>query len=438
LSAAGPALFDALPGPAPGPTASRLRLPAFKVQRWTLWALTASSFLAFIEPSPYEIMFTLSALVLLATGLRVVREIALILVLLLAYNIGGLISLIPFFDEPKSVMFVAISFYLSITAIFFAMIMMEDTVGRIEALERGYVLAAVFASIAAIIGFFDIAGLGPMFTRYEGSRATGTFKDPNVLGPFLVMPAIFLLHRLLVGSGRRTIVILSTLALIVVGLLLSFSRGAWADFAASTILLVGLNFIVARRHTLRARIVVITGLGIAAVIGVLAVALTFEKVSSMLTTRASLVQSYDSGETGRFGLQKRSIPLLLERPNGFGPLQFNRVMGADPHNVYVNGFASYGWLGGLSYVALMAATVVVGWKTVFMRTPWQPLVLPVWASFFPQIIQGFQIDSDHWRHWWLMFGLTWGLAAVSGRWQRRQAADRQAAALAAPSATARP
>lgn len=429
MSAAGPALFDATPGPVTGAGVSRLRLPAHKVQRWTLWALTASSFLAFIEPSPYEFLFLITALVMLATGLRVVREISLILVLLLAYNVGGLISLMPYFDEYKPVMFVAISFYLSITAIFFVMIMMEDTVGRLEALERGYVIAAVLASIAAVIGFFDIGGLGPMFTRYEGSRATGTFKDPNVLGPFLVMPAICLLHRLLIGNARRPLINLLTLAFIVLGLLLSFSRGAWADFAASAILLIGLNFLIARRHTLRVRIVAITALGIGAVIGVLAIALTFEKVSSMLTTRASLVQSYDSGETGRFGLQKRSIPLLLERPNGFGPLQFSRVMGADPHNVYVNGFASYGWLGGLAYVALIGATIVVGWRLVFMRTPWQAVTLPIWASFFPQIVQGFQIDSDHWRHWWLMFGLTWGLAAVSERWLRRQAAERASQSL---------
>ncbi len=439
MSAAGPAILDTAPGPVTGAGASRLRMPAYKVQRFTLWALTASSFLAFIEPSPYEIMFVISALVMLATGLRVIREISLILFILLAYNMGGLISLMPYFDEYKPVMFVAISFYLSITAIFFVMIMMEDTVGRVEALERGYVIAAVFATVAAIIGFFDIAGLGPMFTRYEGSRATGTFKDPNVLGPFLVMPAIFLLHRVLIGNARRPIVNLLVLSFIIVGLLLSFSRGAWADFVGSAIILIGLNFIIARRHTLRVRIVTITAIGIGAVIGVLAIALTFDKVSQMLTTRASLSQSYDSGETGRFGLQKRSIPLLLESPNGFGPLQFSRVMGADPHNVYVNGFASYGWLGGLSYVALIAATVFVGWRLVFMRTPWQAVTLPVWASFFPQIVQGFQIDTDHWRHWWLMFGLTWGLAAVSERWLRHQAATRAAqAALASASANARP
>ena len=107
----------------------------------------------------------------------------------LLYNIGGAFSLTPHLDEQISVTFVAISFYLAVTTIFFASIMLEDTRGRLEAIERGVVVAAVLASAAAMIGFFDIAGLGAALTRYDGSRATGMFKDPNVLGPFLVLPA---------------------------------------------------------------------------------------------------------------------------------------------------------------------------------------------------------------------------------------------------------
>ncbi|MHB2169659.1 O-antigen ligase family protein [Alsobacter sp. R-9] len=415
----------------PSPRARSL-VPAHGLQRALLFALTGSSFVAFIEPSPYEGMFVLCALAFMATGLRMVREAVLIVALLMAYNVGGLFSLLPFFDEQKSVMFVAISFYLSVTAVFFVLIMQEDTAGRLRALELGSIVAAVLASITAIIGFFDIAGLGPMLTRYEGSRATGTFKDPNVLGPFLVLPAIFLVNRLLTGTTRRFLLAMSVLGLVAVGLLLTFSRGAWGVFAAAVLLTVGLNFLVSRTHRLRVRIVFFTGLGLAAMAVAVTIALSFEKVSEMLETRASLVQSYDTGETGRFGLQKRSIPLLLEEPNGFGPLQFSRVMGHDPHNVYINGFASYGWLGGFAYLALIAATLFVGWRGVFQKTPWQPWFIPVWASLFPQIVQGLQIDSDHWRHFWLMFGLTWGLAIANERWLRRrsQAAARIPAARA--------
>src|SRR5205823_2642979 len=69
--------------------------------------------------------------------------------------------------------------------------------------------------------------------------------------------------------------------------------------------------------------------------------------------RASLAQSYDVGETGRFGNQIASIPMILTEPNGMSPRHFHFVFGADPHNVYLNAFASYGWLGGISFVTLV-------------------------------------------------------------------------------------
>ncbi|MCZ8099723.1 MAG: hypothetical protein O9972_17615 [Burkholderiales bacterium] len=393
-------------------------VPAHSLQRAFLFALTGSSFVAFIEPSPYEVMFVVCALVFVATGLKMVREVTLLLGLLLAYNIGGLFSLLPFFDETKPVMFVAISFYLGVTAIFIALAMQEDTSGRLRALEAGYILAALLASLAAMIGFFDIAGLGDRLTRYDGTRASGTFKDPNVLGPFLVLPAVFIVQRLLTGATKRFLLGTAMLGFVTVGLLLTFSRGAWGVFALATLMVVGLNFIVSRTGRMRARIVFFMALGVAAMIAALAIALSFDKVSEMLEARASFSQSYDSGETGRFGLQKRSIPILLESPNGMGPLQFGRIMGADPHNVYINGFAAYGWLGGWAYLALIATTLVVGWRGVFQRTPWQPWFIPIWATLFPHIVQGLQIDSDHWRHFWLLLGLTWGLAIANERWLR--------------------
>src|SRR5215210_8226973 len=88
-------------------------------------------------------------------------------------------------------------------------------------------------------------------------------------------------------------------------------------------------------------------------------------------TRFSLSQDYDLGETGRFGNQLRSINELIELPNGFGPHRFRLHFPEDPHNVYVNAFASYGWLGGFSYLLLILATIFVGWRTVVARLPVQ-------------------------------------------------------------------
>ena len=53
-------------------------------------------------------------------------------------------------------------------------------------------------------------------------------------------------------------------------------------------------------------------------------------------------EDYDTGEQGRFGNQIRSIPLLLELLFGFGPYRFSKYFPADPHEVFLSAFASFG------------------------------------------------------------------------------------------------
>lgn len=387
-----------------------LRVSYAALKRGTLWLLTAVSFLAMIEPSPYEFIFLITFFVFMLTGLRLSQKLLAMVLLLLVYNIGGVISLIPWMDEEPSVRFTAVSVYLMITAIFFAAIMAEDPIGRLETLRKGYLFAAWCAGLAAVLGYFDVGGLAGVFTY--ASRASGTFKDPNVLGPFLVLPIVFTLQHVLIGRLGlvRGILVMSVPLM---ALFLSFSRGAWGNLAGSTLLMVGLMFLTAPSASRRARIVALTVLALILVVVALLIALSFESIRSVFEIRASLDQSYDQGVTGRFGSQLRSIALLLEAPNGFGPLRFRWHFPEDPHNVYVNAFASYGWLGGLSYLALMVITCHAGWKLVFTRAPWQNHAIAMWSVLFITILQGIQIDTDHWRHFYLMFGLVWGLAVLS-------------------------
>lgn len=115
--------------------------------------------------------------------------------------------------------------------------------------------------------------------------------------------------------------------------------------------------------------------------------------------------------------------MLLERPFGFGPREFGKIFGLDPHNVYINAFGSYGWLGGITYMLLIISTLIVGFKGLLMRTPWQGASIVLFVTFFCTAMQGVQIDTDHWRHFYWMLGLTWGLYAASANYLARHSVE---------------
>lgn len=381
-----------------------------KMQRFVLWLFVFCGCFALIEPSPYEVMFLVTVFVFLVTGLRINARIIPLMVLLLVFNIGGIFSLIPFMDEPASVRFIAVGIYLMFTSFLFAALMSDDAEARLDTMRTGLIASAWLAATAGIIGYFNVGGLGDALTLY--GRASGTFKDPNVYGPYLVLPIIFVMQAVL----TRRMSLLAGIALMsipVLGLFLSFSRGAWGNFVGATLILFALTFITASSAAQRARVVGFSLLIVmAAVVGLL-VALSFEGIREVFNERASLNQSYDLGVQGRFGNQLRSIAMLLDMPNGMGPLRFRWYFPEDPHNTYINAFASYGWLGGFAYIALVVTTMIAGWTTVLRRSTVQPYAIAIWSVLFITLLQGIQIDIDHWRHVYLMLGLIWGLRAIA-------------------------
>ncbi|CAH1671808.1 MULTISPECIES: O-antigen ligase family protein [unclassified Chelatococcus] len=388
----------------------RLRISLARLDSLALWLFVFAGAFVLIEPSLYELLFPLALVVALLIGFRVPASAAPMIVLLTLFNMGGAFALIPYLDESRSVMFIVISLYLAMTSVFFASILTHEPERRLETIRSALIWSAWPAGIASLLGYFDVAGLGSIFTVY--GRASGTFKDPNVMGPYMVLPIVYIVQ----GFIERRSGVLKTIALLSVPLLalfLSFSRGAWADLVGALALLFALSFVTGATLAQR-RMMIVYALGcIAVLVVMLGIALSIDDVREIFTMRASLSQDYDEGTTGRFGNQLRSIPLLLEHVNGLGPLRFHVYFNADPHSVYINAFASYGWLGGLSYLTLIIATWIVAWRTVFRRSPLQSHAIAVWSALIVITIQGFQIDTDHWRQFYLMLGLTWGIAAAS-------------------------
>jgi hypothetical protein len=386
---------------------------AARLMKGLLFVTLLVSPFVFIEPSPYEAMFALLALGSLFAGLKIDRRIMPLALLLLLWNAAGAVALMPMLHDQQAIIFMATSFYLAINAVLFACLFTTDVMGRLATLRTGYVLAAV---IAALIGLAMYCNFLPNTDFIVADRIRSTFKDPNVFGPFLVLPALFLIDSLMRrGFGVRAV---AGVVILLVALFLSFSRGAWAHFLFSATMMMVLMFLTSQSWRFRARVIAFALMAAVALAGLLMLLLSVDAIATMFQQRGGLLQEYDAGQTGRFGRQLESLVPLLELPLGIGPLQFAHYFGQDPHNVYLNAFMSYGWVGGIVYVALVLATLAVGLRAVFVHTPWQPNLILVFAAFTGAVLEGFVIDTDHWRHYYLLLGVIWGLAAATNNFTR--------------------
>ena len=65
---------------------------------------------------------------------------------------------------------------------------------------------------------------------------------------------------------------------------------------------------------------------------------------------------------------------------------------------------------------------MVGLRGVLVPTPWQPYLIAAFGAFVGEVLEGFVIDTDHWRHFFLLLGMIWGLSAATYRHLRRQPA----------------
>ena len=348
------------------PLIDRLRLGS-------LWLLTAISGFVLIEPAPYEFMVMLSALVFVATGLRLRAGHLPLLLMLILYNIGFASSLVPVIELKDTARWTAISCFLSVTTLFFALALAEDTARRADVLLRGYIAGAVITSIIAVVTYFKLVPGWQMYI--VAMRASATFKDPNVFGPFLVLPGLIVLQRIMFGRLRDRALDMALngaiALLIAAGLFLSFSRGAWGHFAASAAIMLFLTSVTTRSPRERLRIIVFAVLAAVAIAGFIVALLSLDAVASLFKERASLVQNYDAGHLGRFGRHILGGLMIFDHPLGVGPLQFSKYFPEDPHNSFLDAFMAGGWLGGFTFLALVLVTLVRGFRHVFVRTPWQ-------------------------------------------------------------------
>ena len=381
----------------------------------------AAGSISIIEPSPFDYLSFLVLPLWLLRGFRLNVALIPMIFLWVIYDVAGFIALMPHWNEPDPRLFQFQSLYLVIMGIFFAMFFSEETKERLELALKAFTFGCLISSTLGILGYLGLFGLAEYTTMYEG-RVSGTFKDPNVFGSYMILGLVYLAHRVMLGQSKHPLLTITGLGVIMAGVFLSFSRGSWGAAVVALLTMFVAAFLTAEQASTRRRMllwaIATLAVGIIAIIAILSI----DSARELFLQRATVAQDYDEGITGRFGNQLRSLPMLLELPNGFGPLRFRLIFDLDPHNSYINAFASYGWIGGFAWLILVASTFFIGFRLMIVKSPYRTYAHVCWPALMVLLLQGFQIDIDHWRWVFFSFGTVWGLEAarVRWKWQQRQ------------------
>ncbi len=402
-------------GPAPAgrwPGLGFVRALSGKLVNLLVAAWIFSGALVFMEPSPYEVMFIAVLPLALIAGVGVHRGTLGLFTLMLLFTPFALIGAFQVDQTPltDALLYVCVTIFLLFTTYFVANYVADAPLSRMRLIMRAYIAAAVLSAIAGTLAYLGLIPGAELFLRFQ--RAKAAFQDPNVYGPFLMLPAAFTLQRVCLGRGRQVWWAALLFGILFVGVFVSFSRAAWGHLLMTSGLVFLLSFILEAGGRQRVRLLLFALAGTCMLAVTLAGLLSIPSVQALFETRASLSQSYDTGSSGRFGRQGYAFELALENPLGIGPKEFSKTsIIEEPHNTYVNVMHAYGWGGGLAYWGLILATLWRGTKALGVPAPNRLLMIPLIATYVPLILEAAIIDTDHWRHFFLITGLIWGVSA---------------------------
>jgi O-antigen ligase len=368
------------------------------------WAV-ALGFLLFgvvaVEPAPTDAVFAVVIAVALVTGRFNLERVPLtVLSLLGAFIFMNILSSIEAIDPGNAARFMTITVYLAVFAVWFTSYL--DSEHRARSVVRAYVAPATFFGLVASLALFVPVPGSDQILRYEGTRATGLFEDPNVFGPFLVPAALIMLQEILdprlLRASRTTKI--AIFLILTGGVLFSYSRAAWVNYVVAVLVLL---CVLAMRRGGGRRAFGVLAILVVTAIGVVGT-LTLTDSTDFLQERAR-IQSYD---TARFSAQRTGIELAEQFPAGIGPGQFELLSPISTHSAYVRTLAEQGLIGLVLIAALFLATLIfAGRNAALGRDSYGVGSATLLAAWVGLLVNSLVVDTLHWRHLWFIAALIW-------------------------------
>lgn len=381
-----------------------------------IWLLLAISSIVQIQPAPYDGLVVVLGLGFLAMGMRVpsgIRAPALLLGLfLLAYFISALCIPDPSFNfatPGHSILALPTTALMIYTWLFFVSIVYEDPERVLKTIWKGYLVAAIIATAFGVLVHYNLIHVSGMWTEsaYAVGRVRGTFKDPNVYGPFVVVAIVYLVSTLETATRIGVLLRSALLGFLAWGILLSYSRGAWANLVVTLGIFLSLRIATARTKTHQLKVMLLTVTLILGATGGMASLILGGDMNSLFYERLG-VQSYDVDKGGRFDSQRKAFDHILRDPIGVGPGRAEHAIGRVPHNLYLYVPLEAGWLGAIGLYGFILLTIVRSFSFCLQPTPLQRTYAVIFASTIGTALESFIIDTTHWRHMFLLWGMLWG------------------------------
>lgn len=366
------------------------------IEKYLLFAMICSS-LVLVEPSPYDVLI----IGLIMTGfafsfIQIEERVFFPTAVLLVFVICNLFSIYFMTELFVALRYSLITFYLILTWLLIVSIANEKV---LQLILKGYLIAAVIAVAIGLSAYFELLPSNEQFLMFD--RVKSTFKDPNVFGPYLVLPALFALALTELSAVKLPVKVISfiTFLFLASGIVLSFSRAAWGNFAIAIFLYLVFfkkEFLVARLKT----VVIILLIGLPLLIYLVQLPMIQELFTSRL-----MIKNYDND---RFATQQIAIEKGILHPFGQGPGQSEYVFKYAPHSLYARVFTENGLLGLLTMITLLVASTYRVFKSYWQSTGENAvLFMIIFASLVGLIFNSLFIDTLHWRHFWLILALAY-------------------------------
>ena len=360
----------------------------------------------YFEPAPTDLVFFVVVAVALVTGRFQVRRVpAPVIGIIGAFLALNLLSAVEVVDVPRALTYFATTLYVAVLGVWVTGWLTTRRRARIA--MGGYLVAAVTAAALGLLALFlPVPGRDLIVAE---DRVVALFKDPNVFGPFVIPTALILVEEILSPRLFRLRRVLKGLLLLVLalGVLFSYSRGAWANLAvglAMVLLVLALRRGGGRKVMLAFSLVLVAG---ALVVGTVAVS-----GSADFVAERAHIQSYDSD---RFGAWVAGLEPAQRYPFGVGPGQFESIASISAHSTYVRAVAEQGLPGLIAISALMTFTLGAALGTALSGRDTYGIgsaaLLGAWCGL---LVNSFVIDTLHWRHLWIVAALIWA------GWARRR------------------